>query len=57
LWATAPIIEALCRENAMLRQHAKSHQRDYDSLTKKLDAADREVLHLERVLALARGEK
>jgi hypothetical protein len=42
-WASAPIIDGLCRENALMRR--------------KLDAADREVVHLERVLALARGEK
>lgn len=42
--------------NKMLLQHAESHKRDYDSLARKLDAAEREVAHLERVLAKLRGE-
>lgn len=30
----------------LLRQHAKSHQRDYASLAKKLDIADRQIVAL-----------
>lgn len=41
-------VQSLERENEMLRHHAMSHQRDYESLAKKLDEAERQVAEAER---------
>lgn len=50
-------IRWLLSDNEMLRQHAESHKRDYELLARKLDEAEREVAHLERVLVRLRGAR